>query len=464
MSSTTQHKIVILDSDPQRRDHLRSMLTENGYTPFLFEKESRCLDNIAPLNPDLVISGSLPADKAYRFINTIKSTKSDLPVLIISDDKAISDFINTNGLDDIAVINENLNSDEMQRAIAERLENNSNNQPRRDCPLIIGNTPEMVKIKQLIPVINKLNETVLIQGEHGTGKDLLARAIHFKSDRQDQPFVKIDIPELVTIQTEKNKVDAAAGLLPHELDSRKELLAKANTGTLFLDEIGALTTRYQTDLLHFLKGFKNAGPGPNANDIRVIVATTIDLERLVARGQFRKDLYYRLNVINLGIPPLRKRIEDLPQLADFFTDRFCHQLGKSHYELSAKTKTIFSSYFWPGNVRQLENLVRDIVARGEEDSQIEKLLLLSENHRLRNNFEGFLSHGELTGVKNYVEETDNYSLKDIGQKFCQRFEKRLVKKVLDSTNWNRRKAAAMLDISYKSLLNKIKEYNLTEAR
>ena len=108
--------------------------------------------------------------------------------------------------------------------------------------------------------------------------------------------------------------------------------------------------------------------------------------------------------------------------------------------------------------------MREIVTRGEEDSQVEKLLLLSENHRLRNNFEGFLSQGELARVKNYVEDNDNFSLKDIGQRFCHRFEKRLVKKVLDSTNWNRTKAAVMLDISYKSLLNKIKDYDLTEAR
>ena len=132
--------------------------------------------------------------------------------------------------------------------------------------------------------------------------------------------------------------------------------------------------------------------------------------------------------------------------------------------LSAETKAIFSSYFWPGNVRQLENMVREIVARGEENSQIEKLLLLSENHRLRNNFEGFISQGELSRLKNYVEESEDYSLKDISQVFISRFEKRLVKKVLDSTNWNRRKAAVMLDISYKSLLNKIKDYDLIQAR
>jgi DNA-binding NtrC family response regulator len=439
------------------------VLSENGYTPFIFEKESRCLDNITPLNPDLVISGSLSSDQAFRFINTIKSTKSDLPVLIISDDQAISDFISANSFDDICVINENLNADEMHGFIAERLENNSNCEKHQPCPLIVGNSPEMVRIKKLIPLINKLDEPVLIQGERGTGKDLLARAIHFKSDRPDKPFIKVGVPLLANHQSEKNMV-AENSALPNDVDAIMKFISQVDAATLFLDEVGALKSRLQGELLRFFKSRHGTKTGRGQKDVRVIATTNGDLKQLLARGKFRKDLYYRLNVVKINVPPLRKRVEDLPQLADYFTDRFCHRLNKSHYVLSNKTKAIFSSYFWPGNVRQLENMVREIVARGEEDSQIEKLLLLSENHRLRNNFEGFISHGELNSVKIYVEENDHFSLKEIGQVFVGRFEKRLIKKVLNSTNWNRRKAAAMLDISYKSLLNKIKDYDLTEAQ
>ena len=167
-------------------------------------------------------------------------------------------------------------------------------------------------------------------------------------------------------------------------------------------------------------------------------------------------------MIKIGIPPLRKRVEDIPQLTDYFTDRFCHQLGKSHYKLSAKTKEIFRSYVWPGNVRELEQLVGRVVSKEDEQELVEKLYLHTENEQLLNHHNGFLSANELEKVKDYIKAAENLSLKEVGQKFLNRVEKKLVKKALDSTNWNRRKAAAMLDISYKSLLNKIKDYEITE--
>ena len=462
MTSTEQHKIIILDSNHNRRDYLRALIGSQGLTPFIFEKECRCLDNISPLDPDLVISGPLQADKAYRLINTIKSTCYGLPVMIISNDEAIADFIRDNGFDDISVVDEGISSAEMQGAINEKLLNSSACKYGREYPLIIGNSPEMVKIKKIIPELNRLDETVLIQGASGTGKDLLARVIHFKSDRYGKPFVKINAPELMADEAANNKIQGEGDLSEKVPDNQEDLFSLARTGTMYIDEIGSMTPEFQAGLLHFLKKHQFRGSNCGENDIRIIVSNSDDLANLVSGGQFRKDLYYRLNVIKIDIPPLRRRMEDIPQLADFFTDRFCVQLGKSHYELSDKTKNVFSSYFWPGNVRELENMVRDIVAQGEEDGLVDKLFLLSENDRLLNNFEGFLSAGELARVKDSVEGLDDWSLKDISQEFLGKFEKRLVKKVLDSTKWNRRKAAALLDISYKSMLNKIKDYNLSE--
>ncbi|MGD8524507.1 MAG: helix-turn-helix domain-containing protein, partial [Desulfobacterales bacterium] len=151
----------------------------------------------------------------------------------------------------------------------------------------------------------------------------------------------------------------------------------------------------------------------------------------------------------------------IPQLTDYFTGRFCHQLGKSHFRLAVKTKDTFRSYVWPGNVRELEQLVGKIVFRGDEKEQVEKLYLHAENELLLNHHHGFLSANELEKVKDYIKAAENLSLKEIGQKYLSNVEKKLVKKALDRTNWNRRKAAVILDISYKSLLNKIKEYNIS---
>ncbi|UCE07131.1 MAG: sigma-54-dependent Fis family transcriptional regulator, partial [bacterium] len=378
----------------------------------------------------------------------------------ISDDQKIVDFININGFDDICIVNDGLNSSEMQVAINEVLNNNSISQKRQSCPLIIGNSPEMVKIKKLIPELKRFNEPVLIQGEPGTGKDLIAQVIHSSSDRYNRPFVKIHSPELFnrSMQDDLFKFDPQAvkgGDFKHS-----GVVALAKSGTLYLDEIGAMTADFQAKLLQFLEQSKSLNPEKSNFDIRVITATSYDLGSSVEKGAFRKDLYYRLNVIKIDIPPLRERIEDIPQLADYFADACCIQLGKSHCTLNAKTKDIFCSYLWPENVRELEHLIIRIVSQGNEEELIEKLDLHGENERLLNNHDVFLSARELERVKKYIEASDSWSLKDVGQKALIHVEKKIIKNALDSTNWNRRKAASILAISYKSLLNKIKAYDL----
>jgi DNA-binding NtrC family response regulator len=462
MSTANQHKIVILDKDQHRRDFLRSILAEKGHTPFLFEKTSRCLDNIAALNPDLVISGSLSPENTFRFINTLKSTKYSLPVMIISDDQNVVDFVSTNGFDDVSLVHKDLSPYDMQGAINKILDSSFSREGLQECPLIVGTSADMVKIKRLISELNRLNEPALIQGEAGSGKDLIARVIHSRSDRHDKPFVKVHVPELLK-RAEGDDIFQLGSITVSGGDSNiSGIFALAQSGTLFLDEIGSMTAELQAYLLQFLKECDVLNPGEKVFDIRVLAATRKNLKNLVERGDFRKDLYYRLNVINIEIPPLRNRVEDIPQLTDFFTDRVCHQLGKSYYRLAVKTKDTFRSYIWPGNVRELEQLVGRIVSLGDEEAQVEKLYLHTENERLLNHHNGFLSANELEKVKDYIKDTENLSLKEVGQKFLYRVEKKLVKNALDSTNWNRRKAAVMLDISYKSLLNKIKDYDLTE--
>jgi len=413
------------------------------------------LDNILPLKPDLVIAGSLSVERTFRFINTLHITNGSPPVVIISDDQQITDFVCTNGFDDVSVIKESLTPAEIKLTIRSTLETNSTCDNQHDCPLIIGNSPEMLKIKRLVPELNRLNEPALIQGESGTGKDLLARFIHFKSNRNDKPFVKINMPEFFKISVG----DALSGAIPSPFHgaaaSLDNIFSLAHTGTLLLDEIGAMTAAFQAKLLQLFEKGVVPQSDKDVIDVRLLATTSIELGTLVENGEFRKDLYYRLNVIKIEIPPLRKRPQDIPQLADFYTDKFCLELGKSHYELSEKTKEIFYNYFWPGNVGELEHLVGRIVSQGNEAGLFEKLNLQSE--------EDFFSFRELAKVKKYLQTSKNLSLKHIANNYLVQVEKRLVKKVLESTNWNKRKAAVLLDISYKSLLNKIKEYELAHS-
>jgi DNA-binding NtrC family response regulator len=326
------------------------------------------------------------------------------------------------------------------------------------CPSIIGNSPEIVKIKEMIPDLNNSREPILLKGEKGTGRELVAKVIQYQSDRKDNPFVKVNCSALTNGMSKSELLGGNAGVFKDLNQHENGIFSVANKGTLFLDEIGQLPAAYQAELLLFVEenGALKPETGANENvDVRIIASTSNDVESLVDKGAFLKNLYYRLNVIDIKIPPLRHRLEDIPFLTDFFADKYCAELGKSHFRLSRKTKNTFFSYHWPGNVIELENLVKGAVALGNEDSIISQL---DRQHKIN---EYTYNLAELTEIKKHIEGSGNLPLKDICREINARAEQKLMKQALERTNWNRKKAAKMLNISYKSLLNKIKAYNIT---
>jgi two-component system response regulator AtoC len=437
-----------------------------GYTPYSFENEAICLDNLSPLNPDLVISGLLSSEKTFRFVNALKMRNRRLPVLIISGDHTVQDFIDTNGFADVFVVKEPIEPSKIKREINRIKKNDLKIKMSRDCPLIIGNSPEMVKIKKMISELSRSKETVLVRGEIGTGKELVARAIHSWSDRSNNPFIKINAAALPCELFESELFGDNPGAFSGAHQNKKGMFEVANTGTIFLDEIGKIPASLQAKLLRVLERRNNSNPGSETKetvDIRIIAAADADLGLLVETKKFRKDLYYRLNVISIEIPPLRNRKEDIPLLAVFFNDKFCWEFGKSHYELSKKTKNMFSFYNWPGNVRELKNVVKSSVFLGDEESIVNKLYQNSPKYEFMDfidNCEDIHTLAELSNLTKYLKNLSKVSLKDICSEFTVQTEKKLIKKALEKTNWNRKKAAILLDISYKSLLNKIKAYHL----
>ncbi len=454
--STSQQKIIILENNQQRRDTLKSMIAEWGHTSFIFEKESRCLDNLKPLDPDLVISGSLSVERARRFINTLQLTNCGVPVVIISDDRDILEFVDSNSFGDVSVLNVNSNPDEIESVINRALEDSTGGEESRTyCPLVVGSSPEMVKIKKKISDLDNVNEAILIQGEPGTGKELLARFIHLRSKRHDKPIVKLSMPQLTADFFENQLL-----MLEDPQAKQKGIFAAAHQGTLLLEDIGQMPAEPQATLLKIIDEAGIFKTAENTVNVRVISTSSRDLAALADAGQFRKDLFYRLNVIRIDIPPLRSRLEDIPSLTDFFTDKFCIESGKSHFQLSDKMKNLFACYHWPGNIQELEGLIKRIVFDDAKDRVTKKLRVHKKYRGITDYYKDINSLAGLSDVKKHVKDLDNISLKKIGSIFLKRAEKKLMKKALESTNWNRKRAAAMLDISYKSLLNKIKEYNL----
>ena len=326
------------------------------------------------------------------------------------------------------------------------------------CPSIIGNSPEIVKIKEMIPDLSNSREPILLKGERETGRELVAKVIQYQSDRKDNPFVKVNCSALTNGMSQSEMLGKNARVLKDLNQHENGIFSVANTGTLFLDEIGQLPAAYQAELLLLVEENGALKPETVANenvDVRIIASTSNDLESFVDKGTFFKNLYYRLNVIDIKILPLRHRLEDIPFLADFFVDKYCAELGKSHFRLSRKTKNTFFSYHWPGNVLELENLVKGAVALGNEDSIISQLDRQNKINEYTYNL------AELTDIKRNIKDSGDLPLKDICREINAQAEQKLMKQALERTNWNRKKAAIMLNISYKSLLNKIKAYNLT---
>ena len=454
--SANQHKIVILESNQQRRDALKTLIAECGHTPFIFEKECRCLDNLKPIDPDLVISGSLSIDRTRRFINTLQLSSYGLPVMIISDDMDILEFVDSNGFGDVSVFKINSDPIEIKSAVNRvLLEECRCKESRVYCPLIIGNSPEIVKIKKVVAGIDRVKEAVLIQGEPGTGKELMARFTHLKSKRCNGPFIKMNMPRLAADFFEKQLL-----MLEDAHERHNGILAAAHQGTLLLEEIGEMPVDSQATLLKMIDGAVICKSAEDNFDVRIIATSSRDLAALADSNQFRKDLFYRLNVIRIDIPPLRCRLDDIPALADFFTDKFCIETGRSHFELSEKLKSLFAGYHWPGNIQELEELIRRIVVDGAEDIMANKLRVHKKYRAISDSCKDISTLAGLNDVKKHIKNLNNISLKKIGGIFMERAEKKLVKKALESTNWNRKRAAKLLGISYKSLLNKIKEYKL----
>ncbi len=346
---------------------------------------------------------------------------------------------------------------------------------------LLGLNEKMREVRDLIDRVADTDVTVLVRGESGTGKELVARAIHAASPRRDRTFVKVNCAALPSELLESELFGFERGAFTGAIQHKPGKFEFANHGTMFLDEISEMHTPLQSKLLQVLQDGEFARLGGRNDvhvDVRIVAATNRDLEVAVAEGTFREDLFFRLNVVCITLPPLRQRRDEIPQLTELFLRQYAEHYNKPPLALATDTLRLFAEYDWPGNVRELENLVKRMVILGTDEPIRREVADAIAGRTFRPGpIPALQTRVDAPGVGAAPPAAPPQdtpapaagpaalvgSLKDIARHAAREAERELIYRTLQHTRWNRREAAEILGISYKALLYKIKEAELDKA-
>jgi transcriptional regulator with PAS, ATPase and Fis domain len=315
---------------------------------------------------------------------------------------------------------------------------------------MIGKSKAMQTLYSLLDKIQSSESTVLIQGENGTGKELIARAIHFHSPRKDSSFVTVNCSAFNENLLDSELFGHIKGSFTGAIRDKKGLFEAAHGGTLFLDEVGDMSPTMQVKLLRVLQEgtlIPVGGTEQRKVDVRVIAATNRDLKGMIEKGQFREDLYYRINVIHVAVPALRERKEDIPLLVDHFVSRGCKEKGIPLKTLAKRTMEKIYEYHWPGNIRELENEIERLIVLAGSEERIGADLLSS---RVTEN--GRTSDGSSLRMAGKLKDA------------LEELERTMIKEGLRRTNWNKSKLAKELGISRAGLIMKVEKYGLDKRK
>jgi DNA-binding NtrC family response regulator len=448
-----KRKILVVDDDDYMRDSISETLKRKGYDLGAAGDGASALDLLAKDSFDLVISDfKMPAMNGIELLEKIRKMDLEVPFLIMT----------AFGTIDIAV-------DAVKKGASDFLEKTQDMPQRLELKVeqllqyrqllrenkslksavarqwdYIGATKAIEDIRALVKTVADSRSTILITGESGTGKELIARAIHFQSPRHNRPFVKVNCAALPEGLIESELFGHEKGAFTGALNRRLGKFELASGGTLLLDEIGEMQVSMQAKLLRVLQEReinKVGGDDPIEVDIRLVATTNRDLDKEVREGRFREDLFYRLNVIRIHLPPLRERKEDIPKLVEYFTERYNQENGLAIEGLEQGCQEILTSYDWPGNIRELENA-------------IERAVVLTRNGRIKPDLLKLPFCGPSAAA---ASGTGVRSGSTISQ-----MEKELILETLTHCNQNRTKAASLLGISIRTLRNKLNEYGMAK--
>ena len=463
MTNNKTSHILVIDDELSMRELLEIMLTREGYRVSCAESGLRAIEMIKKNQFDLLLCDIRLGD--ITGLDVLRASKKKNPgtvVIMISAYTTAETAVEAMNDGAYDYVPKPFDNAELKQTIANALDLKTLEHEKKilDDELkeslhfgkIVGSSPGMLHIYKMVRQVAKTKTNILITGESGTGKELIANAIHEESDRSDKPFVVINCGGIPENLIESELFGHKKGAFTGATNDKKGLFETADKGTIFLDEIGEISISLQVKLLRVVqeKVFKPVGSNENISvDIRIISATNKELENEVITGRFREDLFYRLNVIEIKVPPLRERKSDLKALAQHFLDKYSHEMGKEVTKISSYAIELLKKYNFPGNIRELENLLERSVALTSTNILLPDSLALSLHKRRW-----------VEGIENRRFDLDDVAKGVSLDTVLEEIERAYVKKALECTNGGKNKAAELLDISTRSMRYRLEKLGI----
>jgi two-component system, NtrC family, response regulator PilR len=463
MSDVSKPHILVIDDERSMLELLEIILTKEGYQVTCADSGRQAIALLQKESYDLLLCDIKLGDiNGIEVLKQAKANKPDSVVIMISAYSSAENAVEAMNEGAYDYVPKPFDNEELKQTIKSALEMKTIDQEKKALNVdhkksihfgkIVGNSPRMLHIYDMIRQVGRTKTNILITGESGTGKELIAKAIHDQSDRKDAPFIVINCGSIPETLMESEFFGHKKGSFTGASSDKKGLFEVAHQGTVFLDEIGELSTSFQVKLLRAVqeKVFKRVGGTQDISvDIRFLSATNKDLKKEIIGGRFREDLFYRLNVIEIKIPPLRERMDDLKPLAQFFLDKYSKEMGKEITKISSYAIELLKKYDFPGNIRELENLLERSVA------------LTSTNILLPDSLElSVYKKRWIEGIKDRRFDLDEVAHGVSIDTILAQIESAYLEKALHISHGNKHTAAKLLGITFRSIRYRLDKLNI----
>ncbi|MDK2919242.1 MAG: two-component system, NtrC family, response regulator AtoC [Candidatus Petromonas sp.] len=446
-------KILIADDEKNMIWAMKRALKNEDYKIITASDGKEAVEKFKKEDPDLILLDlRMPEMNGMEALREIKKEDSKIPVIMITAHGTMESAIEAMKIGALDYISKPFEIEELKVQIRKALDIGDMTKQieflteelrEKTGKVIIGDSDKIKKVLEIVNRVAKSNATVLITGESGTGKELIANAIHYNSDRADKPYVKVNCGALPENLLESELFGHEKGAFTGAVARKLGRFERADGGTIFLDEVGEISLPMQVKLLRVLqeKELERVGGTETIKvDVRIVAATNKDLKKMTEEGSFREDLYYRLNVIPIELPPLSERREDIPQLIEYFLEKYCREIGRSKMKLSKEALDIFLNYRWKGNIRELENV-------------IERLAILCEGDIIEKNDLPRELVYENNKNTEFILPKEGINLEEV--------EKNLIQQALEMSDYNQTKAAKLLGITRHTLIYRMDKYNIS---